>query len=213
MTKELSKSDYEAQRVKLQGGISLALNALSTASFQESTGHGSAAATAKARAHHKALEDQLNSLDLAWKVQKDLDGKRSAQRRTAAWRAAIDTVEELLAKQKLAEETIARAVEALAAAYHDHVGAAEQMKETLKPFFHAAGPDGLERYRTMAEKVSPNVPAIRFEIAGALALREVDLSGVNAKAARDRIRDKGIFSHTAHREKQVRDVLASNTAD
>lgn len=213
MTNPLTKDAFEARYNELCAGVSQAEQALSQASFQATTGYASQDDVEKARGHLAALQQQRDDLGRAWKVQEEENEKRYKQRRTADWQNAIDTVENLLAKQALFEQTIARAVSAIGAAYRGHIAASEEMKDVLKPYFHGGGQAGLDRLRSMMETVAPGTASIRFTIAGAFAVEKLDLSGVNVGMAEQRVRERGIFDHTEHRAAQIRALIERNTVD
>lgn len=213
MTKPLTKDAFEARYNELCAGVAQAEQALSQASFQATTGYACQDDVEKARGHLTALQAQRDDLARAWTVQQEENAKQFKQRRTDEWQGAIDTVESLLAKQVLFEQTIASAVRAIGAAYRGHIAASEEMKGVLTPYFHGAGAAGLDRLRNMIETVAPKTASIRFTIAGAFAVEQLDLSGVNVGMAEQRVRERGIFDHTEHRAAQIRALLERNTVD
>lgn len=210
--KKLTKESFEARYTELRAGIAHAEQALGQASFQSTTGHGSQEDVDKARSHLTALQTQRDDLGRAWQVQQEENEKQFKQRRSASWNAARSKVEEMLAQQKIDEESIARAVDVIGKSFARHLATSAAMKDLLRPYF-SKGPNAHQNVADMATVVAPNMASIAFTIAGGLKLHEVDLSGVNVSHAAQRIREKGMFDHTDHRMRQIRALLDRNTVE
>lgn len=212
MTTPLTKDTFDARYAELCAGVSQASQALGQANFQVTTGYATQKDVEKARGHLTALEQQRDDLARAWEVQQEESAKHYKQRRTDEWNGVVAQVEEMLAQQHIDEKAIARAVEVIGECYERHVRTSLAMKDLLKPYF-SKGPNALDQIADMVGIVAPGTASISFTIAGALKLHKVDLTGVNADMAAQRVRDKGIFDHTQHRTDKIRALLERQTVD